>query len=82
MSIVGPRPEQAELVERYNVWQRRRLKGVPGITGYQQVMCRGIPCLTQRIEYDLYYLKHQSLSLDLLILMRTIWVIIRGDGIQ
>jgi exopolysaccharide biosynthesis polyprenyl glycosylphosphotransferase len=82
MSIVGPRPEQADLVERYNVWQRRRLKGVPGITGYQQVMCRGIPCLTQRIEYDLYYLKHQSLSLDLLILLRTIWVIIRGDGIQ
>jgi exopolysaccharide biosynthesis polyprenyl glycosylphosphotransferase len=82
MSIVGPRPEQVELVERYNVWQRRRLKGVPGITGYQQVMCRGVPCLNQRIEYDLHYLKHQSFSLDLLILLRTLMVIIRGVGIH
>ena len=82
MSIVGPRPEQAELVERYNVWQRRRLKGVPGITGYQQVINRGIPCLSQRIDYDLYYLKHQSLSLDLQILFKTVGVVIRGDGID
>jgi exopolysaccharide biosynthesis polyprenyl glycosylphosphotransferase len=82
MSIVGPRPEQADLVDRYDVWQRRRLKGIPGITGYQQVMCRGVPCLSQRIEYDLYYLKHQSLSLDLIVLLRTIVVVIRGDGIQ
>jgi lipopolysaccharide/colanic/teichoic acid biosynthesis glycosyltransferase len=82
MSIVGPRPEQVDLVERYNVWQRRRLKGVPGITGYQQVMSRGVPCLSQRIDYDLYYLKHQSFTLDVLILIRTVGVIIRGDGIQ
>jgi exopolysaccharide biosynthesis polyprenyl glycosylphosphotransferase len=82
MSLVGPRPEQAELVERYNVWQRRRLKGLPGITGYQQVMCRGIPSLAQRIEHDLYYLKRQSFSFDVIILFRTIWVIFRGDGIQ
>jgi exopolysaccharide biosynthesis polyprenyl glycosylphosphotransferase len=82
MSIIGPRPEQAELVERYNVWQRRRLKGVPGITGYQQVMNRGVPCLSQRIDYDLYYLKHQGFILDVLILFRTVYVIIRGDGIK
>lgn len=82
MSVIGPRPEQADLVERYNVWQRRRLKGVPGITGYQQVMSRGIPCLSKRIDYDLYYLKHQSFSLDMLILLKTVGVVIRGDEIQ
>ncbi|MBI5248497.1 MAG: sugar transferase [Desulfomonile tiedjei] len=82
MSIIGPRPEQADLVERYNVWQRRRLKGVPGITGYQQVMSRGVPCLSQRIDYDLYYLKHQSFALDVLILLKTVGVVFRGDGIQ
>lgn len=82
MSVVGPRPEQAALVERYNVWQRRRLKGVPGITGYQQVMCRGTTSLSDRIDYDLYYLKHQSISLDLLILLKTIAVVVRGAGIH
>ena len=82
MSLVGPRPEAAELVEKYNPWQRRRLKAKPGITGYQQVMSRGIPSLEQRTAQDLYYLKHQGLWLDLYILARTILVVIRGDGVK
>ena len=81
MSIVGPRPEQIELVKMYNEHQWRRLKTKPGITGYQQVMNRGDLCLARRVEYDLYYLKHQSIWLDLIILLRTIIVVIRGDGI-
>jgi len=81
MSIVGPRPEMPELVERYNPWQRRRLKAKPGITGYQQVMARGKP-LAAAIEYDLIYLKHQSLLLDLYIMLRTVWVILRGSGVS
>lgn len=82
MSIVGPRPEQVELVNRYDPWQRRRLKCRPGITGYQQVVCRGDASLSKRIESDLYYLKHQSLFLDLIIMFRTVMVVIRGDGMQ
>jgi exopolysaccharide biosynthesis polyprenyl glycosylphosphotransferase len=81
MSLVGPRPEQIELVKMYNEHQWRRLKTKPGITGYQQVMNRGDLCLARRVEYDLYYLKHQSIWLDLIILFRTIIVVIRGDGI-
>lgn len=81
MSIVGPRPEQIELVRMYNEQQWRRLKTKPGITGYQQVMSRGDLSLAKRIEYDLYYLKHQSIWLDLVILLRTIIVVARGDGI-
>ncbi|MBI5571873.1 MAG: sugar transferase [Desulfomonile tiedjei] len=81
MSLVGPRPEQVELVERYDDWQRRRLKARPGITGYQQVMSRGDPSLARRIHYDLYYLKHQSVLLDLHIIWKTVLVVIRGDGI-
>ncbi len=80
MSIVGPRPEQIELVRMYNEHQWRRLKTKPGITGYQQVMSRGDLSLAKRIEYDLYYLKYQSLWLDLIILFRTIIVVVRGDG--
>jgi exopolysaccharide biosynthesis polyprenyl glycosylphosphotransferase len=82
LSIVGPRPERVELVHRYDAYQRRRLKAKPGITGYQQVMSRGDPSLARRIEYDLYYLKHQSLFLDLFIMLKTILVVVRGDGVR
>lgn len=82
MSLVGPRPEAVELVGKYNPWQRRRLKAKPGITGYQQIMSRGIPSLEKRTTQDLYYLKHQGLWLDLYILARTIIVVIRGDGVK
>jgi lipopolysaccharide/colanic/teichoic acid biosynthesis glycosyltransferase len=82
MSLVGPRPEQVDLVEKYNLWQRRRLKAKPGITGYQQIMNRGLPFLEKRTAQDLYYLKHQSLWLDLFILAKTIIVVIRDDGLK
>jgi len=82
MSIVGPRPERVELVYRYNAFQKRRLKAKPGITGYQQVMSRGDPSLAKRIKYDLYYLKYQSILLDLVIMIRTVVVVIRGDGLK
>lgn len=82
MSLVGPRPERVELVARYDAWQARRLKAVPGITGYQQVMSRGEPSLSKRVELDLYYLKHQGPLLDLLILAKTMVVVVRGDGLR
>ncbi|MCF6291488.1 MAG: sugar transferase [Desulfobacterales bacterium] len=81
MSLVGPRPEEAGLVSKYNVWQMRRLKAKPGITGYQQVVSRGDPSLAKRIELDLYYLKHQGFWFDLFILLRTTVVVLRGDGL-
>lgn len=82
MSLVGPRPERVELVARYNLWQRRRLKAKPGITGYQQIMSRGDPSLEKRVALDLYYLKHQGLWLDLFIMAKTIVVVISGDGLK
>ena len=80
MSLVGPRPEQIELVERYNSYQRRRLKAKPGITGYQQVMCRGDLSLAKRIEYDLWYLKNQGIMLDLYCMAKTIISVFRAEG--
>jgi len=82
MSIVGPRPERVELVAVYNAWQRRRLKAKPGITGYQQVMDRGSLSLKRRTALDLYYLKRQNLWLDLFIMVKTVMVILRGDGLK
>ena len=60
--------------------QRRRMKAKPGMTGYQQVMARGVP-LAAAIEYDLIYLKHQSLLLDLYIMLKTVDVVVRGRGV-
>jgi len=80
MSLVGPRPEMPALVARYSPEHRRRLKAKPGITGYQQAMARGIP-LAEGVKYDLIYLKHQSLLLDLYILLKTCVVILRGRGV-
>jgi len=80
MSLVGPRPEMPFLVERYRPWQRRRLDAKPGITGLWQIMGRKDLPLIDNIEYDFYYLRHQSLLLDLEILLRTIPVVLGGKG--
>ena len=77
MTLIGPRPELPCLVQRYNVFQRRRLKGRPGITGFQQVMARNEP-LAGALKYDLTYLKEQGLFFDLYILARTATVMLKG----
>ena len=80
MSLVGPRPEEIALVERYDPVHRRRLKAKPGITGYQQVTNRGEASLGARVRHDLLYLKHQSLLLDFYIMLKTVGVMVRGKG--
>jgi len=80
MSLVGPRPEEKTLVERYTALQRRRLKAKPGITGLQQVVNRGVPSLSARIKLDLIYMKQQGLLIDLYILFRTVFVVMKRVG--
>ncbi|MGB3975713.1 MAG: sugar transferase [bacterium] len=80
MSVVGPRPEETLLASKYNIWQQRRLKAKPGITGMQQVMCRGTTSLSERIKHDIYYLRKHSLLLDMWIILKTIPVVISGRG--
>ena len=80
MSLVGPRPEESRLVERYDVWERRRLKLLPGITGLQQIHCRGSQSLAERVRWDVLYLRKESFLLDLWILARTIHVVLTGKG--
>lgn len=76
LSLVGPRPEDVVLVKRYNPYFMERLKVKPGITGLQQVTCRGSKSLKERVKYDLAYIKKRSLWLDIKILFRTIWVVL------
>jgi lipopolysaccharide/colanic/teichoic acid biosynthesis glycosyltransferase len=81
MSLVGPRPEVLALASRYNAEQQRRLLIKPGITGYQQINNRGMPDMAARLAYDIYYLRHRSMRLDLWILIMTIFVIASGKEI-
>lgn len=80
MSLVGPRPEQPWIVERYEPWQRKRLAVPPGITGWWQVNGRSDLPLHENVEYDIYYIQNYSPLLDLLILWKTIPVVLRGKG--
>src|SRR6266542_4470376 len=80
MSLVGPRPEQPWIVERYEPWQRKRFAVPPGMTGWWQVNGRSDLPLHQNVEYDLYYVQNYSPLLDLVILFRTIPVVLRGKG--
>ncbi|MHB8993400.1 MAG: sugar transferase, partial [Chloroflexota bacterium] len=80
MSLVGPRPEQPWIVERYEPWQRKRLSVMPGMTGWWQVNGRSDRPMFLNTEYDLYYIQNYTPILDLIILWKTIWVVLKGKG--
>ncbi len=80
MSLVGPRPEVAAIVEGYERWQHKRLAVPPGITGWWQVSGRSDLPLHLNTQYDLFYIRNYSLLLDLKILWKTVGVVLRGKG--
>ncbi len=80
MSIVGPRPEQIDLVRRYRPEHRFRLAVKPGITGSMQVFGRGALSFPERLAVELDYVENLSLSRDLRILLQTLPAIFRGTG--
>lgn len=80
MSLVGPRPEEAWLVKLYNDRQRRRLAVKPGMTGPMQVNGRADLSFAQRLDLELDYIEHYSLRRDIAILLKTIPVVLRGNG--
>lgn len=81
MSIVGPRPTLMEQVERYTADQRERLRVRPGITGWAQINGRNEITWDERIELDRWYFHNWSFGLDLKIILRTIVVVVRGNGV-
>jgi len=80
MSIVGPRPALAWEVELFPPEYRCRTDVLPGITGLWQVSGRSRLSMLDMLRLDTEYRDHQSLALDLRILLRTLPAIIRGDG--
>jgi lipopolysaccharide/colanic/teichoic acid biosynthesis glycosyltransferase len=81
MSLIGPRPTLPEQVAHYSDHQRGRLAVRPGITGWAQVNGRNSLSWPERIELDLWYLRHRSLRLDLRILVLTVLRLVRPHGI-
>ena len=80
MSLIGPRPALASEVHEYERWQRRRLSMKPGITGLWQVSGRSNLSFDRWVALDLEYIDQWSLLLDLKILLRTVWVVLRRSG--
>lgn len=73
MSLVGPRPEMPFIVDRYDEIQRGRLRAPPGITGVWQLSPDRHVQIHESIEYDLYYIQHRTVGLDLLLLLDTVF---------
>jgi exopolysaccharide biosynthesis polyprenyl glycosylphosphotransferase len=80
MSLVGPRPHQLADVDRYDDIATRRLLAKPGITGLWQVSGRSDTTWEENVRLDLYYVENWSLSMDIIILMRTVKVVLTGSG--
>ena len=86
MSLVGPRPERPEFIAQLQEeipFYRTRLAVRPGLTGWAQVNYRyasSVQDALVKLQYDLYYVKHQSIYLDLIILLKTIGVVLTMRG--
>lgn len=86
MSLVGPRPERPNFVvslTRTLPDYPNRCQALPGVTGLAQVKWRydtSVETVNRKLQYDLYYLRHGRLLLDLKIMAATLRVVVRGDG--
>ena len=81
MSLVGPRPLLMRYLPRYTPEQARRHEVRPGITGWAQVNGRNALSWEQKFAYDVWYVDHRSVWLDLKILWLTVWQVFARRGI-
>lgn len=86
MSLIGPRPERPEFIDELTAeipFYRARLAVKPGVTGWAQVRYHygnKTEDHLVKLQYDLYYIRHRSLLLDLQIVIRTIWKMLSFEG--
>jgi lipopolysaccharide/colanic/teichoic acid biosynthesis glycosyltransferase len=86
MSLVGPRAERYELVNAYQKqvpFYRARLLVKPGLTGWAQInygYAATVYDTVIKLEYDLYYIKHRTLGMDVSIILRTLGTVVRRTG--
>lgn len=82
MSLIGPRPLLVEYLPLYNEEQARRHEVRPGITGWAQINGRNAISWKQKFEYDIWYVDHISLPLDIKIFKMTILKVFKSEGIN
>lgn len=82
MSIIGPRPLLPSYLEIYSEFENRRHEVKPGITGWAQVNGRNTISWDEKFEYDVWYVDHISVVLDLKILFMTIKKVLIREGIS
>ncbi|MFQ5601394.1 MAG: sugar transferase [Candidatus Krumholzibacteriia bacterium] len=80
MSMVGPRPPVVYELEHYLEWHKRRLAAKPGITGLWQVSGRSSVPFDEMVLLDLYYIENRTTAMDLGIMVKTLPVMVKGDG--
>lgn len=80
MSLVGPRPVIPYEAEQYPAEWRERFAVKPGLTGLWQVSGRNERTYEEMVRYDIEYARARGVRLDLSILARTAWVVVRGKG--
>ncbi len=82
MSIVGPRPLLMQYLDRYTPEQARRHEVKPGLTGWAQVNGRNAITWEDKFKFDVWYVDHQSLWLDLKIIGMTVLKVLKREGIS
>ncbi len=82
MSLIGPRPLLVQYIPLYNDFQKRRHEVRPGITGWAQVNGRNTVGWKEKFEFDVWYVDHISLKLDLRIILKTIVKVFKTEGIS
>jgi exopolysaccharide biosynthesis polyprenyl glycosylphosphotransferase len=80
MSLVGPRPPLPKEVEKYTLYQYQRLAVKPGITCTWQISGRSELSFRKQVELDLYYIAHQTILFDILILLKTMPAVLKARG--
>jgi lipopolysaccharide/colanic/teichoic acid biosynthesis glycosyltransferase len=82
MSLVGPRPLLVKYIPLYSAEQMRRHDVLPGITGWAQINGRNALSWKDKFNLDVWYVEHWSLWLDVQILARTVWKVLKREGIS
>ncbi len=82
MSIVGPRPLLMQYLPIYSARQARRHDVKPGLTGWAQINGRNAISWDEKFDLDLWYVKNQSIRLDIMIIIKTIKAVLNKDGIS
>lgn len=82
MSLIGPRPQLAEYLEKYTPEQNRRHDVLPGITGWAQVNGRNAITWEKKFELDVWYVNHLSFILDMKIAAMTVYKVLKRVDIN